>query len=131
MYQSNIKTYLISIFRDKLKITFRCLCSKNRWNVRGLLKQQWKLTAELLNWIWLNSSFSAWTFEQNFKGTAFLPQTQIFESLYLNNLMVWIFDISHLDYLILHNLWNIKICDTGLKRKRDWTIRVCGKNSIP
>ena len=35
-----------------------------------------------------------------YKGIEFLPQTQIFLSQYLSNLMVQTFDISNLDYFI-------------------------------
>ena len=44
------------------------------------------------------------------KGIEFLPQTQIFLSLYLCNQMVYTDDISNLDYIDLTEfiVWNIK-----------------------
>ena len=44
--------------------------------------------------------FTVWLTEKNKKGFEFLPQTQIFLSQYLCNLMVQTFDISNLDNII-------------------------------
>ena len=61
-----------------------------------------------------------------------LPQTQIFKSLYLCNLMMLTFDISNKDYFVQQNSqFDIsKIYTIGLQKYRDQKIRFCYKNSV-
>ena len=63
------------------------------------------------------------------KGTEFLPQTQIFYSLYLCNPLIfqtWIIWSN-----IIHSLKYLRSYYIGLKEYRDKKIGVCGKNSNP
>ena len=48
--------------------------------------------------------FEKKTFKSDLKGIEFVQKNQNLESLYLCNLIVYIFDFSNLDYLILQNL---------------------------